>query len=210
MILLFLLRFLVHAAPSVHLVTFADGEPYQSTQELLDATHIQPGGFTTHLKIKGRNTLITNIERGVYGRDIIGKVLKLNPESWRRGGFWKPLLVLHVLKSLHSPDDYVLFHDCSQYIREGFLLDVKLLVQWLDDVEVLGGVRMKTSFHYEYTQECVDYRLEPRLPLNLNLLRELCEYLKLDYHGVLESAIVQNSFSIWRNSPSSIRVVEEW
>lgn len=191
----------------VHLVTFSSGEPFASTQKLLDQS-LDIAGISSHAM------WVDSIEAAPRYKALSDRINTLDPRQKKRGGFWKPLLILDKLDQVR-PGEFVLFHDASQYIREPFRHDMRPLARCMEHSkeDVLAGVRLRGTLEWEYSQCGIHYGDAQRAFSFCEALNAVvCPGVSAgccnrEQEGLLT---LLNTWHLWRNTPVAHRLLERW
>lgn len=195
-------------ASPVHLVSFASGEPFVSTQQLLDGS-LGVAGLSSHARWTDHASL-EQVPRYAAAR---ARAEALSPRQRRRGGFWKPLLLLDKLDRVPI-GAWVLFHDASQYIREPFRHDVRPLTRCLEHLgeDALVGVRTRGTLEWEYSQCGVYYGDRERAVSFCEAWETVACPGSRCCNRDLERqvATLLNTWHLWRNTAAARQLLEHW
>lgn len=214
----------------VHLVTFADDEPFSTVQRLMDESSML-AGFSSHSLwnleevmrrlADGRPNALSDIESGSW--------LPFNAR------WWKPFIILEKLYSEEvKVGDWVAYQDSTKYVPQGFDPGhARLLNDTLDGCkhgigDVLAGVALPQSIQWEWSQRCVQNyclsRDEWSAVTHADMLRIFCDVLTRlrlcpgDSKDAMLACCVavgrqpmlQNAWVVLRKGASSIAFVKEW
>jgi len=195
----------VSESPLVHLVTFAKGEPFLSTQRMMDQSlHI--AGINTHEK------WINSIDTSARYAPLKKRVEAMKSQQTKRGGFWKPMLILDKMDRI-ALGEFVLFHDASQYVREPFRYDLRPLVKCIQHLgeDVLVGTRMRGTIEWAYSQCGVHYGDKHRQASLCEAWSAVaCPGNRCCEDDIRHLAHLLNTWHIWRNTPKARRLLEQW
>jgi len=198
------------------LATFAAGEKFSLTQQLFDQS-LELAEIQEHWK--WNESSFADGEHGNWYR-------RHKSVNWRRGGAWKPYIIWQALRRAKW-GDWVIYHDSSQYIQQGFSYSVQPLLDWLEHhretnkCECVASVQLRQTLQHEWEQQCAFqlYSPEPRDMHNVFDLfcgiawrigiceprsgAECCKEL-------WQQPMLQHSWSIWRKNRRSARFLREW
>ncbi|CAL1163619.1 unnamed protein product, partial [Cladocopium goreaui] len=144
--------------------------------------------------------------------------------NFRRGGAWKPYIIWQALRRVKW-GDWLVYHDASRYVQEGFSSSVQPLLSWLEahrldnPCECLPAVRLRQTFEHEWLQQCVPPYGNAPIPSHqaadvfCSLMSKLgtcrpnepscCTW---NWH----QSTLQHAWSVWRKNRRSARFLREW
>jgi len=202
---------------SVLLVTYAQGEPFVSTQRKLIKTAKAAGGVDTVVSWDFRSLNSTAWARR-----------HLSPLALRRWA-WKPFLILDALRRVRT-GDFVVYLDSSRYIRRGFTHSILPLTNFLHaEAEITAGAPRGSTYgaiaglrhalrnnagifwngrnvhedHHTKTKRCDLCDLVWHLGLCHDGDETCCDRY---YHA----PHVQASYSVWQKGRFSLSFVHAW
>ncbi|CAE8698509.1 unnamed protein product, partial [Polarella glacialis] len=199
----------------VLLATFATGPVFEETQlrlhESLGTAEIQEHWAWNK----------TTFDEGVHG-DWYRRNAKVN---FRRGGAWKPYLIWQSFRHVKW-GDWLIYHDASQYVREGFSSSVQPLLDWLESkreenpCECLAATRLRQTIQHEWQQQCVgaygpverDFARAEQIHCGTMWRLGACTpSSRADCCAHLwRRPMMQHSWSVWRKNRRSARFLREW
>ena len=106
----------------VVLVSYADGEPFASTQRKLIATALAAGIDRSYA------WNAASLKATAWGRTVLPELQKRYGRHARWA--WKPYIILAALRRV-EPGDFVLYVDASRHVRQGFSHAVRPLTDYL-------------------------------------------------------------------------------
>ena len=126
-----------------------------------------------------------------------------------------------------NTNDWVLYHDSSQYIKEGFKYNIKYFINNLlsHNISLIPGIRMKISSNFEWTSgypfchpiRCTNCSIcnKTLCPLQSNnydtiiQLNNFCsnitcinQYKRID--------LMQSSWNLWKKDEFNLKILKEW
>eukprot|EP00971_Amphidinium_carterae_P291272 5783196-Amphidinium_carterae.1 len=215
----------------VHLVTFAQGDPFWQAQKSLDDSW-QRAGLQSHKKWTSWEEVESAISRGVFNRidaDIQKKTQGIDRSAVLKGGFWKPMLTLDALLDTDM-GDLILLHDASVHRPDPFRHNISSFCGSLETFwksqHFIVGARVSTTMEWEYEQSLYDYRKSNGVAVrdSSGLSTEslfkaadmvgLCEYWALETDAchvrLLRTGQLQNSWTVWKHTERSKQFLREY
>ena len=221
----------------VVLVTYADGEPFTTSQRLLATTAGSIGGIDGVITWNKRRLNAT-----AWGQRHLAGAMRANAGGGCTTCSWKPFLILDALEALR-PNDFVVYADSSRYFHKGFERSVLPLTNALHadaagalqpPLGALGmvpGLRMRQRNNARInwrtkksTRPHSDSKLRRCDLCGLLVRMGLCApdanasrsggtsggELEACCNGYLHAPHVQNSYSVWQRSETSLAFVRQW
>lgn len=201
--------------PYVLLATFANGARFEETQQLLEDS-LELAEIDDHWRWNS-----SSFEHGEHGRWYE----RHKKTNFRRGGAWKPYIIWQAFRHVQW-GEWVVYHDASQYIQEGFSSSIRPLLGWLEDsreinpCQCIAAVRLRQTLQHEYQQQCIsEYGPEPRaseraFELFCGLQWRLGTCTASSMSGCCEriwrQPTMQHAWSFWRKNRQSARFLREW
>lgn len=206
---------------AVLLVTYADGEPFVKTQQLLIQSARRAG--VDRFETWNRSRLMST-EWAAYSR-----VSRFFATFGRTGRWvWKPYIILDALLKLR-PGDVCVYADASQYHRHGFSSPLLPLANWLradatgmleHDHQTYGivpGVRLRhrnsAAVHFNGRNEHADGHTKTKRCDLCDILARLHFCQPSDEaccERYFQAPHVQASYSLWRHSTFALNFVRAW
>lgn len=199
----------------VLLVTYAAGPRFETTQRLLDES-LPIAEIQEHWRWTA-----SSLQEGIHGEWY----RQHQAANFRRGGAWKPYIIWQALRRARW-GEWVIYHDASQYVQEGFRSSVQPLLSWLErhrdenPCECLAAVRLRQTLQHEWEQQCVPpYGPEPRDLTNafdvfcriLWRVGACTASLGVDCcRRLWRKPTHQHAWSVWRKNLRSARFLQDW
>ncbi|CAK9031296.1 unnamed protein product, partial [Durusdinium trenchii] len=140
----------VGSVRKVLLVTYASGKIFEETQQKLHES-LGVAEIEEHWRWNR-----SSFESGPHG-DWYRRHQRVN---FQRGGAWKPYIIWQAFRRVKW-GEWLVYHDASRYVQEGFSSSVQPLLDWLEShqnenpCQCLPAVRLRQSFEHEWLQQCV-------------------------------------------------------
>lgn len=170
----------------IHLITFANKEPFIESQKILDSTY-KKGGITTHT--------IWNQEK-IYLTDFYEKNQSLF-NKYKTIGFglfiWKPYIIYQKIISIEN-NEFIYYQDSSQYDFSGLENNINPICEFMDKnkIELLPGFKIDKINRDLIKHECLKY-------LNYHTNEE---FLNKNHY--------QTSPMLLKKTPKTINFIKEW
>ena len=218
----------------VVLVTYADGEPFSTSQRLLSATARPIGGIDEVIRWSK-----SELNATAWGQRHLAGAMRANAGGGCTTCSWKPFLILNALEALR-PGDFVVYADSSRYFHKGFERSVLPLTNALHSDAAgtlrppLGALGMVPGLRMRQRNNArINWRTKKSTrPYSDSKMRrcDLCGLLvrmglcapdanaSRSGGGDLEACCdlylhaphVQNSYSVWQRSETSLAFVRQW
>jgi len=133
----------------VHLVTFANGDIYIKSQEILNET-INIANIDTHTMWRDTDIIKTQFYKN--NKDIFKNTTGFG--LW----IWKPFIILEKLKEIND-GDYVYYQDSSKYDLDGFKKSIRPIIEFMknNNTDILPGLVTHNINKYLVQEECFKY-----------------------------------------------------
>ncbi|CAJ1354717.1 unnamed protein product [Effrenium voratum] len=198
----------------VLLTTYATGKIFEETQRRLHDS-LEIAEISEHWPWNK-----SSFESGVHG-DWYKRHERVN---FKRGGAWKPYAIWQAFRHVKW-GEWLVYHDASRYVQEGFSSSVQPLLAWLEanreenPCECLAAVRLRQTMEYEWLQQCVPPYGEPvdrdraadifcGLMWKLGICRPSSPAECCAAHW--DRPMLQHAWSVWRKNRRSARFLREW
>lgn len=170
----------------IHLITFANKEPFLKGQQILDSTY-KNGNISTH-------TMWNQYK--IYETEFYEKN-KYIIETYKSIGFglfiWKPYIIL---EKLHEIDygEFIYYQDSSRYDFTGITCNIQPVCKYmeLNNLELLPGFLINICNKILIKSECIKY---------------MGYYNNQDFLNKLH---YQTSPMIIKKTPQTIKFIKEW
>lgn len=135
----------------IHLITFANKEPFINSQKILDSTYKNCGIFS-HTMWNANN---------IYQTDFYKKNSAIF-EKYRTIGFglymWKPYIIYEKLKTIEF-DEFIYYQDSSRYDFTGLTENIIPVCEYMNEknIELLPGFKVNKMNKYLIKNECLKY-----------------------------------------------------
>jgi len=170
----------------IHLITFANKEPFISGQKKLDSTY-KNGGILTH-------TMWNQYD--IYKTDFYSQNANII-DKYKSIGFglfiWKPFIILEKLNEIEF-GEFIYYQDSSRYDFTGIEQNIQPVCEYmnLNLIELLPGFMISTSNKFLIKPECIKYMGYEN---NQNFLN--------NFH-------FQTSPMILKKTPKTLEFISEW
>ena len=135
----------------IHLVTFANKEPFLQSQKILDSTY-KIAEITSHTMYTESD--IVNSDFYNYNKEIFTKYKTIGFGLY----IWKPYFILK--KLLEIPDgEYLYYQDSSRYEFKGFTKSINPIIKFMESnfIDLLPGFQINTINKYLIQPQCLKY-----------------------------------------------------
>ena len=221
--------------PNIHLVVYANGDPYEKTQILMTTSANKDPAVATVSSYNEETMLKTlkasNVykEKGVWFKDRYGKPLRnaseflkeisklhekchfnKDPYWW----IWKPVLIYEKLRRIKDGDT-VVYSDASKYYRHGFKGSLQKLKERLMELNAEDGVAgtclPKTTFRMWSTSDMRNHAAcDKQTDLSSFIkLGKLCENAKC-VNDIAMSPMRQASWLVLRKTNKTMKLMKLW
>lgn len=171
---------------NIHLITFANKEPYVSGQKKLDSTY-KNGNILTHTKWN---------EDKIYSTKFYeqNKNIFIKYKTIGFGLFiWKPFIILEKINEIEW-GEYIYYQDSSKYDFMGIQNDIQPVCEYMEsnDIELLPGFMIDKTNKSLIKPECLEYMS--------------C----INNEDFLNKFHYQTSPMIFKKTPKTLKFIEEW
>jgi hypothetical protein len=136
---------------TIHLITFANKEPFIQSQKILDKTYSKCG-ISTH----------TMWNRDQISNTDFYKKNQIIFEKYRTIGFglymWKPYIIYEKIKTIEE-GEFIYYQDSSRYDFTGLEKDIMPVCEYMDknNIELIPGAKLNKQNRYLIKGECLNY-----------------------------------------------------
>lgn len=136
---------------NIHLITFANKEPFIKSQKILNSTY-KNCGISTHTM--WNQYLIYNSK---FYHDNINIF-----EKYKSIGFglfiWKPYIILEKMKQI-SNDEFIYYQDSSRYDFENLNIDFNKICDFMNknNIDIIPGFEINCMNKLLIKEECLNY-----------------------------------------------------
>ena len=196
-------------------MTYAQGEVFENSQRLLHES-LETAEIQEHWAWNA-----SSFQGGRHG----AWYERHRDANFRRGGAWKPYVIFQALRRVHW-GDWLVYHDSSQYVKEGFGSSVQPVLAWLErnreqnPCECIAAQRLRQTLQWEYEQRCVP----PYSPVPRDMERQFDIFCGLQWRlgtcspsegpdccrRMWRAPTHQHAWSVWRKNRQSARFLREW
>lgn len=170
----------------IHMITFANKEPFMSSQQILNSTY-KNCGISSHTMWNAQQ---------IYSTKFYEKNANII-EKYRTIGFglyiWKPYIIYEKLKTIEF-DEFIYYQDSSRYDSTGLTDNIIPVCEYMNskNIELLPGFKVNKMNKYLIKNECL-------------------KYLKYDSNEkFLSSDHYHTSPMIFKKTPNTMKFIHEW
>lgn len=170
----------------IHLITFANKQPFINSQKILDSSH-KNSNIMTHTMWNKHDIYKTNFYE--KNKNIF--------ERYRSIGFglfiWKPFIIYEKLNEIED-GEFIYYQDSSQYDYSGLNKDFNIICDFMNNnnIELLPGFQINTINKLLIKEECLKY-------LNYDKNEEFLN--KNHYH---------TSPLLFKKTSNTVNFIKEW
>lgn len=135
----------------IHLITFANKEPFEKSQKILDSTY-KIADITTHTMYRKKDIIDTKF----YNKNlnIFTKYKTIGYGLY----IWKPYLILKKLQEI-SDGEYLYYQDSSRYDFTGFTSSVHPIIEYMESnlIDLIPGFQINEINKNLIQPQCLEY-----------------------------------------------------
>lgn len=170
----------------IHLVTFANKEPFIRSQQILNSTY-ERCNITTHTMWN---------QYMIYETDFYHKNANII-EKYKTIGFglfiWKPYIISKKLEEIEE-GEYIYYQDSSRYDFTGLTENLQIICDYMNknNIELIPGFEKNSQNKYLIKQECL-------------------KYMGYDNNCIfLEKNHCHTSPLLFKKTPRTVQFINEW